>query len=317
MWIKGASGAFDTSIFWRIIFSNESGNQVGSPTDVVVPVTADWTQTETVTILAPTGATRVSWEINSNSSGVGSVILIDDIVMRDHAFPPMAAYAFNEGAGSTAAEVSGGTPIAGILGWATGLHESALRVMLDAGPEITPWSVDTAFTIMFDLYVNGAGANAYTVFLNDWTISGDSPFGNVQVTPGGNLDWYLGSGESNVPIPNGVWKHVALTADGVWRRSYVDGVLATQATNSNRSGTGPLRLGGFSGYEPNVRYDNLRIFDVALTQPEIAALAGTPVIPDSSGEFYWVSNESGLLLPASPLGWWDGSAIQPMTQKSP
>jgi hypothetical protein len=220
-------------------------------------------------------------------------------------------YNFDEGAGSIAAEVAGGPDITDILGWAAGLHGSALRVNLDAGPVITPWSVNTAFTIMFDFYINGAGANAYTVFLNDWENQGDSPFGNVQVTPGGNLEWYLGTGDTGVPIPSTTWKHIALTGDGAWRRIYVDAVQAGFASNANLSGTGPLVLGGFGGFEPNVRYDNLRIFDTALTQPEIAALAGTPVVGESGYAFWeW---DGATKQPLTLLGEWNGTALDPIS----
>lgn len=87
MWVKGASGSFDTSIFWNIIFNNEVGSTMGS-TMLIVPVTSEWAKTETATLTAPAGATRVSWEINSNSSGVGSIILLDDIMVKDHVVEP-------------------------------------------------------------------------------------------------------------------------------------------------------------------------------------------------------------------------------------
>lgn len=188
----------------------------------------------------------------------------------------IAAYAFDEGQGSIAAEADGGVALTGIPAWATGRHGSSLYVNGVPGVSVTPWATDTAFTVMLDVYrINAAG---YTVFLNDWENQGDSVFGNVQVGQSGLLEWYLGC-DTTTPIPVGEWTNIALTGDGVWRRAYVNGTQAGAASNTNRSGTGPVVLGGFAGFHPNVRIDNVRFFNTALTQAEIADLAGTPVGP--------------------------------------
>lgn len=227
----------------------------------------------------------------------------------------LAAYAFNEGAGTTAAEVDGGVAITDIPGWAAGLHGNALLVSGGAiGPDFSPFSVNTNFAIMFDLRVNGPGSTSYTVVLNDWENQGDSAFGNVQITPSGNLDWYLGVGDTGVPIPTGEWKHIALTGDGTWRRAFVDGVQAGQASNTNRSGTGPLVLGGFTGYSPDIRIDNLRIYDEALDVTAIAALAGTPVLPTTPPDQWWEWSGAAKE-PITLLGEWDGAATQPLTPR--
>lgn len=195
----------------------------------------------------------------------------------------LAAYAFNEGTGTTAAEVNGGTAITDIPGWDTGRHGSGLRVNLTAGPTVSPFTTDGPFTIMFDVMLVDGGNNGYSIMMNDWNHQ--SKIGNIQA-PNYNrvFDWYRGPSTPNVVFEFGVWKHITLVATGTQRRAYADGVLEGTMNDTNGSGNGPIVLGGFGGYEPNMRMDNVRFFNTALSDAEIASLAGTPVTPESSGE---------------------------------
>lgn len=228
----------------------------------------------------------------------------------------IAAYAFDEGQGASAAEASGGPAIAGIPAWATGRHGSGLRVDRVAGPVFTPFSTNTPFTIMFDVFLVGGGNSAYNVIMNDWENQGDSAFGNVQVGPSGNLEWYLGA-DTTTLIAQGEWRHIALSATGTNRKTHVDGVLAaTSSTNTNMSGTGPIVLGGFSGYEPNMIMDNLRVYDAALSDAEIAAVAGTPVVVEAGSEngSFWIWD--GASREAINLrGLWNGTDVEPLTYR--
>jgi hypothetical protein len=72
---------------------------------------------------------------------------------------------------------------------------------------------------------------------------------------------------------NDIWTHLAATYDGAFQRLYVNGIqVASQArTGSMPATTNPLRIGGnniwgeyFAG-----RIDEMRIYNRALTQPEI------------------------------------------------
>lgn len=223
--------------------------------------------------------------------------------------PLIAAYAFDEGSGSSAAELSGGASIAGVPAWDAGLHGSAMRVSGGAiGPTISPFAVDTDFTLMFDLFILGDGASGLNM-----VVSG-SVFGNVQIlNAGGQLEWYLGPYPTQEFVPQGTWLNLAFTADGVNRKVYVNGALASGGTSSStpRSGTDPIQLGGyiFGGYVPNVLYDNLRIYDEALAASEIAAVAGTPVAEAAASTFWWWDGSAKQ--PATLKGWWDGAITQP------
>ena len=78
----------------------------------------------------------------------------------------IAAYAFDEGTGTTAAEANGGTTLTGVPGWAAGLHDDALRLNLVNGPSVDPFGSSGAFTIMFDAYIDGSGNGGYNLFLD-------------------------------------------------------------------------------------------------------------------------------------------------------
>lgn len=228
----------------------------------------------------------------------------------------IAAYSFDEGQGTSAAEASGGAAISGIPGWAAGRHGSGLRVDRVAGPLVTPFATDTPFTIMFDVFLVGAGNSPYNVIMNDWENQGDSPFGNVQVGPGGLLEWYLGA-DTSTPINQGQWYNIALSATGTNRKTHVDGVLAaTSSTNTNRSGTGPIVLGGFGGYEPNMIMDNLRFYDAPLSDAEVAAVAGTPVVVESGSQdgSFWIWNGAEKE-PVNLRGLWNGADVEPLTYR--
>jgi hypothetical protein len=188
----------------------------------------------------------------------------------------LAAYAFDEGAGVSAAEVDGGQAISGVPAWGAGRHGSAMRVDGVPGPSVAPFVTSGPFTIMVDAFVVGDGVGGLNMILSGAT------FGNAQIVNGGGaLEWYLGPYPTTTPVPVGQWVNLAFTGDGTTRRAYVDGVLASNgaAASAALSGTDSIRLGGYyaGGYAPNVRLDNLRIYNTALTAAEVAEVAGTAV----------------------------------------
>lgn|GEM_PF-3571411 len=186
-------------------------------------------------------------------------------------------YALDEGAGSTAAEVGGGAALTGIPGWdASGRHGAAMRVNGVAGPTFSPFAADTAFTIMLDVFIVGGGTGGVTMILSG------SELGNLQViNASGIVEWYLGPYPTTQAVPQAQWVNLAITADGTTRRVFIDGAPASGGSSASapRSGTSPIQVGGYfaGGYSPNIRVDNLRVFDTALSEAEVAALAGTSV----------------------------------------
>ena len=197
----------------------------------------------------------------------------------------IAAYAFNEGTGSSAAEVNGGTSITGIPGWAAGRNGgNALRTNLQPGPTFSPFSSDTAFTIMFDVYIEGDGGFGYNIMLAD---DPSYTFGALQAENDGDLEWYpaMNTTDAATNITDGTWRHIAVSGDGTERRLFVDGTLMSTKINATLSGTTAIYIGGVSGgYDGNMRIDNLRVYNHAMTtEAELTGLVGTNVTAGGGG----------------------------------
>lgn len=186
----------------------------------------------------------------------------------------MFEYSFDEGEGSIANDVAGVLPLSGVPAWAEGRYGgSAMRVEHVAAPSFSPFTVDSAFTIMFDLYLVGPGNNNYNVVVNSPKV------GNIQFNYQNALDWYRGSNSNGHILPYGEWRHFAFAGAPYDRQIYVEGLPVGNhlVTDGNGSGTDPLTLGGFGGYEPNMIMDNLRVSDQRLSAEEILELSSIPV----------------------------------------
>ena len=190
------------------------------------------------------------------------------------------AYTFNEGSGTTAAEVNGGTAITGVPGWAAGRHDDAMYVNGVDGPQTTPFAVTSDFTLMADVYIVGSGAMGYNCIF-------DGDFGTLQEL-NNTLEFYPTQSGVSSALSHGAWHQVAISSNGVTTRTFVDGTqIATgTVTDGQKSGTGSIQLGGLkstAGYTPNIRYDNLRIFNFAMTsEAQVASYNGVAVQPASS-----------------------------------
>lgn len=85
------------------------------------------------------------------------------------------------------------------------------------------------------------------------------------------------------------WHHLAGTYDGSHINYYIDSVLAAgpiAASGSLVYDTSPFCLGGSSSHSSDRMVgilDDVRIYDVALSQPDIATDMATPVVPAGGG----------------------------------
>ena len=195
----------------------------------------------------------------------------------------VAAYSFEEGAGTTVADVSG-RGNAGIVSgatWTTGRYGSGLSF-----DGVNDWvtvadsaSLDLSSALTLSAWVRPASLGGWrTILFKEQTggmvyalygaEDGSHPIGQVFV--GGERN-AIGPGS----VPVGQWTHLASSWDGATLRLYVDGVLtaSTAVAGAVQPSSGPLRLGGNSVWSEWFAgvIDEVRIYDRALSAGDIAA----------------------------------------------
>jgi hypothetical protein len=214
----------------------------------------------------------------------------------------VAAYAFGEGSGITAADSSGNGHHGAISGatWTTGRYGAGLSfdgindwvtvadapaLDLSTGMTLMAWIFPTAASGVRDVVVKeGAGKDHYNVYYRNWR---GQPEANVLV--GGANRTAEGSA-----VPANTWTHLAGTYDGATVRLFVNGALVSSvaAAGSMPASAGPLRIGGNSLWGEFFlgKIDEVRVYNRALTPSEIAVDMTTPI-------------SSGTSQP-NPLGQW-------------
>ena len=203
----------------------------------------------------------------------------------------VAAYAFNEGSGATVADAADNNNT-GILGsgvtWTSqGKFGSALvfngssyitvndapSLDLTTGMTLEAWVYPTVTPTYWSTVIMKEQPGDY-VYVLDAGSPTNRPLLSI-VTP----DSQGIAGPAALPL--NTWSHLAGTYDGTTLRLYVNGtqVTSTVVTGSIFSSTGPLRIGGNSvwGEYFRGRIDEVRIYNRALSAPEIQADMQTPI----------------------------------------
>jgi hypothetical protein len=203
----------------------------------------------------------------------------------------VAAYAFNEGSGTTASDRSGKGNTGTLSGatWSTAGHSGAAlsfdgvndrvnvadSTSLDvtSGMTIEAWVYPTALSGWRTVALKErSGGLVYALYAHD-NVPAPAVYARV-----GGVDVRV-AGASSLPL--NTWSHLAATYDGAALRLYVNGQLVgSQAlTGSLQVSTGLLRIGGnavwgewFAG-----RIDDVRIYNRGLTVGEIQLDMTTPV----------------------------------------
>ncbi|MBI3408481.1 MAG: fibronectin type III domain-containing protein [Planctomycetes bacterium] len=213
-------------------------------------------------------------------------------LLEDRTAPALvAAYSFNEGAGTTVADASGNANAGSIASatWsAAGKYGAALKfngtsarvnindsnsLHLSSAMTLEAWVNPTVTTSWRNVILKERpGGLAYGLY------SSNNPNPGVFISTSAAADQ---GPMANSTLAKNAWTYLAGTYDGSTMRLYVNGVLAgsSAVSGSILASTGALRIGGnavwgeyFSGL-----IDEVRIYNVALTQAQIQTDMNTPI----------------------------------------
>ena len=239
----------------------------------------------------------------------------------------VAAYALDDWAGSTASDTSGGGHPGALIGgtWVPGKFGSAVSLN-GTGDHVDLPQLGTFYNSGFTLEAWVKKTSALQVnaaVLGTWTADGnggpmiwvDHVSGHYYLTLGKGLNNYLDSGI--VPTA-GTWQHLAATFDGTTAKFYVNGTLAASkpyagsvgSSNTWRIGAYDSPAGGF--FDGTI--DEARIYDHALTQPQVQTDMNTSVgppdtTPPSAPPSFTVSSRTALSITTSWTAATDNAAV--------
>ena len=203
----------------------------------------------------------------------------------------VAAYAFNEGSGTTVQDLSGngnngslGNAVwttSGKFGGALSFNGTSAFV---AVPDRASLHLTTGVTL--EAWVNPSIVNGTwrdvlykgndNYYLEGMSTTGSAPAAGLTLSAGPTGNAYGSS-----PLPQNTWSHLAETFDGTTLRLYVNGVQVGSATVSGSllTSTNPLEIGGDHLYGQYFQglIDEVRVYNVPLTPTQIQADMTLPI----------------------------------------
>jgi Concanavalin A-like lectin/glucanases superfamily len=210
-----------------------------------------------------------------------------------NAYAPVATYSFDEGSGETVEDVTGDGHTATIHGakWTThGRYGGAMEF-------------DAAEHDYLSIPASEELDNGEELTVEAWVRPTENPAYYASIAmkeregPGPGYSWTLDQHETEAngffmqteegmvaggpySLPLDTWTHVALTDDGAHNRLYVDGQLVDTEPAIPFDGHGPIKIGGNAlfGQWFDGRIDELRIYDRALGQAEVAYDMEAPIL---------------------------------------
>jgi O-glycosyl hydrolase len=279
------SAASEDSQFAAVQFLLDEDLFLGAE-DTAPPFSVLWDTTQ-VANGAHTLTAR-AWDAAGNLS---STVPIAITVSNQVSTGLVAAYGFNEGAGTVAADDSGsnlagnvvnatwsesgkyGSAISfnGVNSWVTINDAAALN--LTTGLTLEAWIKPATLSGWSTIILKEAGSEeAYALYANE-----DRPWPLAAVRIDGNYD--IATGDVQLPLNN--WSHVASTYDGATLSLYVDGnkIASVAATGNLQVSSGALRIGGNAIWDEyfDGLIDEVRIYSRALTAAEIQTDMAMPI----------------------------------------
>ena len=200
-------------------------------------------------------------------------------------------YAFNEGSGSTVADLSGNGNVGTLSGasWTTaGKFGSALAFngsnaaragggLSIARPDVRRDARGVGLPRRLAVGLEGRCPEEADSYL----LSASSHVGDLRPATGVTVNGSVPNAFGPSTLPVGAWTHLAMTYDGAALRLYVNGVqVGSKPLSGNITPTAnPLWIGGNSPYGEyfNGRIDEVRVYRAALSQAEIQADMAAPL----------------------------------------
>jgi hypothetical protein len=204
-----------------------------------------------------------------------------------------AAYAFDDGSGTTALDSSGNGKTASLVGatWSTSGKFGGAVSLNGTGAEVDPPTLGTFYKTGFtyEAWVLKQSSKVDVGLLGSW-VGGqnggpmlwvDHVNGRYRLTLGASFGNYLDSGRTPAV---GQWQHVAATYDGTTARIYIDGVQTASTTfTANVGDSNTWRIGAYgspSGGFFDGLVDNVRIYDRALSANEVQLDMASRIQPE-------------------------------------
>ena len=204
----------------------------------------------------------------------------------------VAAYAFNEGGGTTTSDASGNGNTgqvsgaswlaAGRYGKALNFNGTSSKVTIADSASLHLSSAMTLEAWIQPSVIDNTWRDVIYKGWNVYFLEVNSDQGSLPIRPAENLS--VGGNNSTygpAPLAAGQWAHLAVTYNGAQIVLYVNGVaISTKAQTGNIvASNNPLQIGGdydFGQYFNGI-IDEVRVYNRALTAAEIRADMATPV----------------------------------------
>lgn len=317
--ISPDGGSFGASIEATISCAT-SGAEIRYTTDLSDPTGSSPLYSSALTITNTTVLKARAFKAGMNDSAVASATFTKNAAGGDNG-PLYAAWTFDEGTGTSAADVTGngfdGT-VAGATWSSSGQFSNALDFSEDhvdlgtmdiPGSALTimawikPTSTPSDWGRIISKATGTAGSDHYWMISHTWATSGRRL--RARLKAGGTTAEFVASSGG---IAGDTWQHVAMTYNGTNIYLYQDGTEVGSMAKTGALDSGPTvsawigdnPVGGGGGNAYSGLMDDVRIYTQALSQAEIQIAMTNPL--STASATYILSASAGAHGSISPSG---------------